>query len=149
MYLPALLYAVVLGAPVPEVPEPEPPRFELRAIARADGGMQLTFEVFNPNARPLPYRGYEMDPDARPVISPLYSVNCRRGEKWEPSGLVWCKTGSGPVELPARGKVTFTARVPPGDWDEVKVGLVWYPTRERDNAHTAWTTPIAVLKKQP
>jgi hypothetical protein len=57
--------------------------------------------------------------------------------------LGWCKTGVGPVSIPARGKVTFQVHVTDGGWKQLKIGLAWFDAPDRKGtAAVAWCRPI-------
>lgn len=134
---------LIAAAPMvdPEPPSPQPV-VKFRGAASRNGHTYLTFEVSNAGSKPIPYLGYEGKPDSK-VISPLYSTAQKKGTAWKESGGGWCGTGIGPVAIPARGKVTFTASVPTGDWDEIKVGLRWYQAPgQKGKALIAWSDAI-------
>jgi hypothetical protein len=56
----------------------------------------------------------------------------------------WCGTGIGPVSIPAKGKGTFEALLPEGEWDEARFGVTWHTRPDRKVANVAW---VAVSHK--
>jgi hypothetical protein len=123
------------------------PQIRLRAASAGADHWELTFEASNPGESPIPYSGYlanSFDPPLKDgTISPLYRVGLRSGGKWAEKPMGWCGTGRGPVSLPPKGKATFTAVVPKGGWDGLKVGLTWWPSPYRKvSAEVAWSDPL-------
>jgi hypothetical protein len=141
MFSALLLVASLPGADPAKV---QPPVVKFTGVT-ARG--TLGFEVSNPNADPLPYFGYTADSFMPPIpegtIRPLYNIEVKAGKEWAAKQMGWCKTGVGPVTLPAKGKVTFEAHLPQGEWDELKIGLRWYEKPDRTGEMgTVWTVPI-------
>jgi hypothetical protein len=142
-----LLAALLLTAPVAE-PDPtkipKPPEVKFEGLS-ASGAM--LFSVSNPNATPLPYFGYRANSFNPPLqdgtIAPLYTVEVGTAGVRKSVEPGWCVFGVGAVSIPAKGKVTFKASVPDGEWDEVKAGLRWYPSLEQKGPTvTAWSGAI-------
>jgi hypothetical protein len=152
----ALLLTALAGAVEPDpTKKPQPPAVKFQGVT-ASG--QMLLEVTNPNAEPVPYVGYLPNAFAPPLkdgrISPLYRIELRRGGAWKPADLGWCGTGVGPVSIPARGRATFEIHPPQREWDEVRIGLTWFPGADRKGPPAvAWSNPIsrkdAPLKKAP
>jgi hypothetical protein len=134
-------------APKPKEPAKlDPPAFKLKGAVQRGDRVVLSFEVTNPNAVPLPYFGYTADSFEPKIpegtISPLFKVEQRQGKEWKAKNPGWCGTGVGPVTISANGKVTFDAHVPADGWQEVRIGLVWYPATWEKDPQTAWTGAI-------
>jgi hypothetical protein len=143
--LPAiLLLASTLAA---EPPKPTAPTLRLAAASEGSEFVALTIEVNNPNAKPLPYLGYTPDSFEPKIpegtIFPLHKAELLRKNKWEADKIGWCGTGIGPVAIPANGKVKFSVLVPAGEWEKVRVGLVWFATADEKSPITAWSDDIA------
>ncbi|AWM39705.1 hypothetical protein GobsT_19380 [Gemmata obscuriglobus] len=132
---------LVAADPVP----PSAPIFKLIGTERVGERYRLTFEVTNPNADPMPYFGYTADsfqpkiPDGQ--ICPLYQIQLRDEKEWKSHQPGWCKTGVGPVSIPAKGTVTFEAHVPADGWREVRVGLRW-SENPKAKSQTAWSSAV-------
>jgi hypothetical protein len=126
---------------------PTAPVLRLAGASESGGFVALTFEVTNPNAKPLPYLGYEpgsFDPKIPAGrIVPISKAELLQGKEWKEHKTGWCGTGIGPVTIPARGKVTFSVLIPAGEWEEVRVGLVWFATTDKKSPQTAWSRGIA------
>ena len=134
-------------APKPPAPAKlNPPTIKMTKVGREGELVRVVFEVTNPNADPLPYAGYTADSFDPKIpngtIAPLYRVEFLRGKEWKAHQVGWCKTGQGAVTIPGKGKVTFDAHVPAGDWEEARIGLVWFATAERKDPQTVWGEPI-------
>jgi hypothetical protein len=138
-----LLLATTISA---EVTKPTAPVLRLARATEKSGFVAFTFEVTNPNANPLPYLGYEsgsFDPKIPAgTIAPLYKAELLLGKEWKEHKIGWCGTGIGPVTIPAKGKVKFSVLIPVGEWEKVRVGLVWFATADEKSPHTAWTRGI-------
>jgi hypothetical protein len=141
----AAFAALALAAPAPPPKAPaqlQPPAVKLVSV---NGGV-MTFEISNLNAAPLPYSGYtpeSFSPCLREgTVAPWYSLELRRGGAWKPVPMLRCKTGKGPVSVPARGKATFDVYTPAGDWDEVRVGLTWFRTADHKEPAVAWSAGV-------
>ena len=142
-----LLAALLLATPVAEpdpTKTPKPPEIKFEGLS-ANGAM--LFSVTNPNATPLPYSGYRANSFNPPLqdgtIAPLYTIEVGTAGAWKSAEPGWCGTGVGAVSIPAKGKVTFDASVPKGEWNEVKVGLRWFPSLEHKGPPvTAWSGAI-------
>jgi hypothetical protein len=138
-----LLLATTIAA---EGTKPTAPVLKLAGAAESGGNVALTFEVTNPNANPLPYLGYTPDsfdpkiPEG--TIVPIHKVELLQGKEWKEYKIGWCGTGIGPVTIPAKGKVRFSVLIPGGEWEEVRVGLVWFATADEKSPETAWTSAI-------
>jgi hypothetical protein len=139
-----LLLATVIPS---ETPKPTAPVLRLTGASESSGFVALYFEVNNPNANPLPYLGYTPDsfdpkiPEGK--IVPIHKAELFKGNKWEEDKIGWCGTGIGPVTIPAKGKVTFSVLVPAGDWEKVRIGLVWFASADEKSPNTAWSDGIA------
>src|SRR5262245_35965877 len=127
----------------PEPPAPGP-LVRFRGVSASNGASTLTFEVTNNGPKPIAYLGYGNAPNKNGErISPLYAIQELKAKAWKNVVVGWCGTGVGNVSVPARGKVTFTVSVPAGDWDEVRVGLDWYPSGDkRGEGRTTWSDPV-------
>jgi hypothetical protein len=138
------LVALSVLAAAPDV-DPEPPLaapvIKLKSATVEKEQVNLTFEVTNRSGVAVPYTGYMGLPNDS-EIAPIYRIQERKEKVWKDKGLGWCGTGRGPVTLPARGKVTFTVGVAERDWDEMKVGLVWFATEERKEPKVAWSEGV-------
>jgi hypothetical protein len=149
--LPTLLLLAALPGADTEPAKVQPPTPKFTGLT-ANG--TLGFEVSNPNADPLPYIGYTRDSYNPPIpegeIRPLYRAELLKGKEWKDHQVGWGKTGVGPVTLPAKGTVKMEVHVPPGEWDEVKVGLVWAEKLGAKGAG-AWSEPVSrkVLETKP
>jgi hypothetical protein len=151
--LPLLSAALVLTVAAEPDPtkRPQPPVVHFHGFT--DMGA-LQFAVTNPNRVPLPYVGYTNNsivprsPDD--VIHPLYRIELRRNNVWKPQEIGWCKSGMGPVTVPAKGTVTFDFLPPQGEWDEIKVGLAWFPSGEHKGERAiAWGPAISRTDAAP
>ena len=137
------LAALLLAAPVP-TEKVKPP--EVRFVGTVEHGKYvfLKFEVFNPNAADLHYTGYTADSFdgglKAGVIAPLCRVELRTGTDWKAQAQRWCKTGVGPVTIPAKGKGTFEVVAPTGEWDEARFGVTWFTRADRKTSDVAWGT---------
>jgi hypothetical protein len=136
---------LLLAAPVPEhLDKPKPP--EVRHTGTIERGMYvvLQFEVTNTNTADLHYTGYLSNSFEgglkSGVIAPMYQVELRQGKDWKAHQVGWCGTGKGPVTIPAKGKGTFEATAPAGEWDEARVGVTWFTGADRKTADVAWGT---------
>ncbi len=131
----------------PEPAKPNPPEVQFSGEATRGGHRVLAFEVVNPNAGPLPYHGYTADSfEPKPAaggIYPLHRLELRRGDKWVPKEPGWCKTGVGPVAVAGKGKARFELPIPDGEWDEVRVGVVWFAGGHGMDPQTAWSKGIS------
>ena len=77
------------------------------------------------------------------TIAPLYKIEYRTGKEWKEEGIGWCAFGIGPVSVAAKQKARFDAPLQKeGEWDEVRVGLVWYPGG-KGKAETVWSKPVS------
>lgn len=134
---------LLLAAPVPDhLKAVKPPEVRHTGAIQRGQYVYLQFEVTNPNAADLHYTGYKGDSfDGRlkeGVISPIYWVELRKGKDWKEHPMGWCGTGRGPVTIPAKGKGTFDALLPDGDWDEARFGVTWFTGTDRKTANVAW-----------
>jgi hypothetical protein len=151
--LPLLSAALVLAVAAEPDPtkRPQPPAVHFHGFT--DTGA-LQFAVTNPNRVPLPYVGYTNDsivprsPDE--VIHPAYRIELCRNQVWQLKDARWCKSGMGPVTVPASGTVTFRLLVPEGEWDEIRVGLMWVPSGEHKGERAiAWGPAISRTDATP
>jgi hypothetical protein len=138
----ATITALLLAAPVPKHFEKvKPPEVRHTGIVERSGYMYLQFEVTNPNAADLHYTGYLSNSFEgglkTGVIAPMYQVELRKDKDWKTHQVGWCGTGKGPVTIPARGKGTFEALVPEGEWDEARFGVTWFTGADRKTANVA------------
>ena len=140
----ALVLTTTATAAEPDPTKNLPPVVKFQSLSLSGS---LTFEVTNPNATPLAYHGYTANAFTPPLkdgtISPHYKLDVNSGGVWKAEGIGWCVFGIGPVSIPAKGKVTFAAAKPAGDWDEMKVGLTWYNSADRKGSVTAWSEPVS------
>src|SRR5262249_43330138 len=141
----ALMLATGPAADAAEPAKVEPPSIKLQSVTPK--GM-LLFEVTNPNAAPPLYFGYTANSFTPPLkegtIFPLYNVELLRGKEWKPKEMGWCGTGVGPVTLPAKGKVTFEVLQPGGEWDEFRVGVLWFAKQDmKGEAGISWSPLIS------
>jgi hypothetical protein len=138
-----LLLATTIAA---GAPKPTTPVLRLAGATESGGFVALTFEVTNPNANPLPYLGYKPDSFEPKIpegtIVPISKAELLQGNKWEEHKTGWCGTGIGPVTIPAKGKVTFSVLIPMGEWEKVRVGLVWFATADEKPPGIAWSDGI-------
>jgi hypothetical protein len=141
-----MTYALLLAAPAAD---PEPPATLKAPVVKFIGlkGGALVFEVSNPNKQALPYIGYTSESFAggleKGTIAPIYKVELCQAKAWKEHRMGWCGTGKGPVSVPGKGKATFTAHAPGGEWDEVRIGVTWYATADRKGAATtAWSDAV-------
>jgi len=138
-----LLLATTISA---EPPKQTAPVLRLAGAAESGGFVALTFEVTNPNDKPLPYLGYTPDsfdpkiPEGK--IVPISKTELFQEKDWKEHKAGWCGTGIGPVSIPAKGKVTFAVLIPAGEWEKVRVGLVWFATADEKSPRTAWSDGI-------
>ena len=136
------LLCVLLAAPVPKEPVVLAPIVKHTGTIARGEYVYVQFELTNPNATALHYTGYTSDSfegglkDG--VISPLYRLETKQGKEWKAQLVGWCGTGRGPVTIPARGKGTFEALVPAGEWDEARIGVVWFTGADRKTSDVAW-----------
>lgn len=115
----------------------------------------MTFELANSNADAVPYLGYKSDSfepklaDGR--ISPLYKTEYRmKSGEWKEDPIGWCGTGRGPVSVAGKATVKFDAPVyKEGEWDEVRVGVVWYAGGHGKESQTAWSKPASKKDVKP
>ena len=142
----ATTYALLLAAPAAD---PEPPAVLRAPVVKYVGlkGGAMVFEVSNPNKQPVPYVGYTSASFEggleKGTIAPLYKVELRQGKAWKAHQMGWCGTGVGEVKVPGKGKATFTVHAPGGEWGEIRVGLVWYATADRNGAAAAaWSDAV-------
>jgi hypothetical protein len=151
----AFLLPGVVRASEPEpTPNLKPPVLKLTSSSVSNGNVALYFEVTNPNAAPVPFVGYTPDSFEGGLkagtIAPIYRVELFHDKAWKPRSIGWCGTGKGPVSIPTKGQVTFSVLQPVGDWEEVRVGLAWFPTSDRAKPEVAWSESItreSVTKK--
>lgn len=138
----ATLTALLLAAPVPRDAGAKPPEVRHTGTVERNGGVVLQFELVNPTAADLHYRGYTPDSFEgglkAGVVAPLYRLEFRTGSDWKAQEMGWCKTGVGSVTIPAKGKGTFEVARPAGAWDEVRVGVTWYIGVDRNKSEVAW-----------
>ena len=138
-----LLLATTIAA---EPPKPTAPVLRLAGTAESGGFVALTFEVTNPNANPLPYLGYTSDSFDPKIpmgtIVPISKTELLQAKEWKEHKTGWCGTGIGPVTIPAKGKVIFAVLIPAGEWEKVRVGLVWFATADEKSPQTAWSDGI-------
>lgn len=135
----------------PSAPEPaklDPPAVTFAGVVTHREHRFLAFEVANPNADPVPYLGYTAD-SFEPKLPeggmyPLHKLEFRIGGEWKAEKIGWCGTGIGPVSVAGKQKGRFEIPVPKdGEWDEVRVGVVWFTGGPDKNPQTAWSKPIS------
>jgi hypothetical protein len=135
--------ALLLAAPVP-ADTVKPPEVRHVGTVERNGHRFVKFEVVNPNAADLHYRGYTSNSFEgglkAGVISPQYRVELKKGKDWKAQPMGWCGTGIGPVTIPAKGKGTFEVLAPAGEWDEARFGVVWFTGADRKTSSVAWGT---------
>jgi hypothetical protein len=135
------------GAAATDAAKPVAPVLRLAGAIENGEFVALTFEVTNPNAKPLPYLGYEPGsfnpkiPEGR--IVPISKTELLQGKEWKEHRTGYCGTGIGPVAIPAKGKVLFAVLVPVSEWKKARVGLVWFATADKKSPQTAWSRGIA------
>jgi hypothetical protein len=141
---------VLLEKTAPKPPEPaklNPPEVKFTGAVERGGQSYLVFEVVNPNTAPIPYRGYtanSFEPKlAEGNIFPLHKAELLKGTAWKEDKIGWCGTGVGPVSVASQQKVRFEIPVPNGEWDEVRIGLVWYAAGYGKDSSTAWSKSIS------
>jgi hypothetical protein len=141
----------------------QPPviRFQKVTGPHSNGLRALTFEVNNPNVRPIRYVGYlpssfGKDVDLTGKMSPIYAVKFQKAGKWKSLTMGWCGTGSGGVELQAHEKATFDVWLQkdgalPGasgekGWESLRIGVSWM-SAAKGQAAEAWSdvVPRSVL----
>jgi hypothetical protein len=156
LLLVAFLLPATLRADEPDpVPKLKPPVLKLTSSAVSQGNVALYFEVSNPNALPLPFVGYTPDSFEGGLkagtIAPIYRVELLQNTKWKPHSIGWCGTGIGPVSIPDKRQATFSVLQSMGEWQAVKVGLSWFPTKDQTKPEIAWSEPITRenLNKKP
>lgn len=129
-----------------ETAKPSPPELKLIGITETDGMVAASFKVINPNSRSLPYLGYtpdSFDPKIpNGTIVPLHKIESFQGKEWKEHKLGWCGTGIGPVSIPAKGTVTFAVLVSAGEWEKLRVGLVWFASTDEKDHRTTWSGEI-------
>jgi hypothetical protein len=130
----------------PDAPKLMPPEIKFKNTVEGDGIVSATVEVTNTNPTPLPYLGYTSDSFEPKIpagtIFPLHKIELRNGKEWKEYKIGWCGTGIGPVSIPAKTTVTFGVQIAGGEWQEVRVGVVWFDSFEERNPKTAWGDPI-------
>ena len=136
--------ALLLTFPAEPAVKLEPPAVKFLSVAK-DG--VLTFELSNPNAEALPYIGYLPDSFEgglkEGTIAPLYFVKVLRDMKWSSYQMGWCGTGLGKVSVPGKGKATFAVGLPDGDWEKLRVGVMWFNTVDRKESAVAWSNALS------
>jgi len=145
---------LVTAAPAPKKTERklEPPTVKFLRASSEMGHGWVTFEATNPNPSPLPFFGCSVKPKGKSEGTRYiahYEVTALRAGKWEPFTPKRCKIRVDPVTIPARGKVTFDVSVPAGTWDEIKVGLRWFPSADREAPMTAWSAKVTRRELTP
>ena len=82
-------------------------------------------------------------------MAPLYKIEYRRDGAWKDDSLGWCGFGIGPVSVAKGQKARFDVPLYQGQWDEVRVGVVWYPGGQGKGSQTAWSRPVGRNDAKP
>ena len=143
--LPTILAVLVAAQPA----KPAPPEVKFTGAEVRGSSTVMAFELVNPSSDPIPYLGYRPDgftpklPEGK--VSPLYTAEYRtKGGEWKKDPIGWCGQGRGPVSVAGKTGGKFEAPVyKEGEWDEVRVGVVWYAGGHGKEPQTAWSKPIA------
>jgi hypothetical protein len=132
----------------PEPAKPNPPEVTFAGAEVRGTHTHLLFDLVNPNLDPIAYHGYTANafdpklPDG--TIAPLYKIEYRKGKEWKDDSLGWCGFGIGPVSVANKQKARFDAPVyKEGEWDEVRVGVVWHAGAHGKDPQTAWSKPVS------
>ena len=130
-----------------------PPEVRFAGAELRETHTHLLFDLVNPHADPVPYLGYTagaFEPKLPPgTVAPLYKIEYRRGGAWKDDSLGWCGFGIGPVSVAKGQKARFDVPLYHGEWDEVRVGVVWYTGGQEKNPPTAWSRAVARKDVKP
>ena len=139
----ATIATLLLAAPVPR-DTMKPPEVRHVGTVKRKGVVLFQFEMINPNTADLHYTGYTSGSfeggRVAGVIAPLHRLKFKTGADWKDFPKGWCKTGVGPVTIPAKGKGTFEVLVPKEEWDEARFGVTWFTGADRKTPNVAWVT---------
>jgi hypothetical protein len=125
-----------------------------RAVAKGHHTL-LVFEVTNPNAVPVSYRGgaprVSESGFKEKVIDPFYKMRLlqtetgKAVERIQPHGEAVAATVS------AKGSALFEVDLPAAEfWDELSVGISWFErNQDRGPVQTSWSTPIPRKNTEP